>query len=60
MEAVLDGLLFCFNSQKIVVRVLLMAFSVFSVPIVSFSHYTAYAHPTVDGGAIVKTIDSKY
>jgi hypothetical protein len=57
MEAVLDRL-FCFGSQKIVM-VLLIALSVFTVPIVSLSHY-AYAHSAVDSGAIVKTIDNKY
>lgn len=57
MEAVLNRL-FCFASQEIV-RVLLIALSVFSVPIASFSHY-AYAHSTVDSGAIVKAIDNKY
>jgi hypothetical protein len=36
-----------------------MALSVFSVPIMTFSQY-AYAHSTVDSGAIVKTIDNKY
>lgn len=50
--------LFCFASQEIV-RVLLITLSVFSVPIASFSHY-AYAHSTVDSGAIVKAIDNKY
>ena len=50
--------LFCFDSQKIV-RVLLIALSLLSVPIVSLSHY-AYAHSTVDSAAIVKTIDNKY
>jgi hypothetical protein len=57
MEAVLNRL-FWFDSQKIV-SVLLIALLVFSVPIVSLSHY-AYAHSTVDSGAIVKTIDNKY
>jgi hypothetical protein len=57
MEAVLNRL-FWFDSQKIV-NVLLIALLVFSVPIVSLSHY-AYAHSTVDSGAIVKTIDNKY
>jgi hypothetical protein len=57
MEAVLNTL-FCFDTQKIV-RVLLIALSVFSVPIVSLSHY-AYAHSSVDSVAIVKTIDNKY
>src|SRR3712207_7667985 len=50
--------LFCFDSQNIV-TVLLIALSVLSLPIVSLSHY-AYAHSTVDSGAIVKTIDNKY
>ncbi len=50
--------LFCFDSQKIV-RVLLIALSVFIVPIASLSHH-AYAHSAVDSGAIVKTIDNKY
>jgi hypothetical protein len=50
--------LFCFDSQK-TVRVLLITLSVLSVPVVSLSHY-AYAHSTVDSGAIVKTIDNKY
>jgi hypothetical protein len=55
----LNRLSFCFDSQKIV-RVLLIALSLLSsVPIVSLSHY-AYAHSTVDAGAIVKTIDNKY
>jgi hypothetical protein len=57
MEAVLNRL-FWFNSQKIV-SVLLIVLLVFSVPIVSLSHY-AYAHSTVDSEAIVKTIDNKY
>jgi hypothetical protein len=57
MEAVLNRL-FWFDSQKIM-SVLLIALLVFSVPIVSLSHY-AYAHSTVDSGAIVKTIDNKY
>ena len=51
--------IFCFDSQKKIVRILLIALSVLSVPIVSLSHY-AYAHSTIDGGAIVKTIDNKY
>lgn len=50
--------LFCFDLHKIVM-VLLIALSVLSVPIVSLSHY-AYAHSTVDSGALVKTIDDKY
>src|SRR5918999_4126694 len=50
--------IFCLDSQKIV-RILLIALSVLSVPIVSLLHY-AYAHSTVDSGAIVKTIDDKY
>ena len=54
----MNRLSFCFDSQKIV-RVLLIALSLLSVPIVSLSHY-AYAHSTVDGGAILKTIDNKY
>lgn len=54
----MNRLSFCFDSQKIV-RVLLIALSLLSVPIVSLSHY-AYAHSTVDGGAIVKTTDNKY
>jgi hypothetical protein len=57
----LNRILFCFDSQKKIVRVLLIisALLVFGVPIVSLSHY-AYAHSTVDSGAIVKTIDNKY
>lgn len=57
MDAVLNRL-FCFDLQK-TVRVLLITLSVFSVPIMSLSHY-AYAHSTVDSGAIVKTVDNKY
>jgi hypothetical protein len=49
--------LFCFDSK--IAIVLLIALSVFTVPIVILSHY-AYAHSTVDSGAIVKTIDNKY
>jgi hypothetical protein len=51
---------FCFDSQKIVWVLLIALPSVLSVPIVSLSHYAAYAHSTVDSGAIVKTIDNKY
>lgn len=50
--------LFSFDSQNIE-TVLLIALSVLNLPIVSLSHY-AHAHSTVDGGAIVKTIDNKY
>ena len=50
--------LFCFDLQKIV-RVLLIALSVLTVPIVSVSHH-AYAHSAVGSEAIVKTIDNKY
>jgi hypothetical protein len=55
---VLNGLLFCFDWEKIV-RVLLIGLLVFTIPIVSVSHY-AYAHSSVDSEAIVKTIDNKY
>jgi hypothetical protein len=52
--------IFCFDLQKNIVRVLLIALSVFGVPLVSLSQY-AYAHSTaVDSGAVVKTIDNKY
>jgi hypothetical protein len=54
----LNGLLFCFDCEKIV-RVLLIALLVFTLPIVSISHY-AYAHSSVDNEAIVKTIDNTY
>jgi hypothetical protein len=57
MEPVLNRL-FCFDSQT-AVRVLFIALSVFSVPILSLLHY-AYAHSTVDSKAILKTIDNKY
>jgi hypothetical protein len=58
MEAVLNRLV-CFDSQKITI-VLLIALAVFTVQIVSLSHY-AYAHSTVGSEpAIVKTIDNKY
>ncbi len=36
-----------------------MLLSVFSLPILSLSHY-AYAHSTIDSGASVKMIDNKY
>jgi hypothetical protein len=49
---------FRFDSRNLV-TVSLIALSVFSVSIVSLSHY-AYAHTTVDSGAISKTIDNKY
>jgi hypothetical protein len=57
MEPVLNRL-FCFDSQT-AVRVLFIALSVFSVPILSLLQY-AYAHSTVDSGAMLKTIDNKY
>ena len=57
MEPVLNRL-FCFDSQT-AARVLFIALSVFSVPILSLLHY-AYAHSTVDSKAILKTIDNKY
>jgi hypothetical protein len=59
MEARVLNRIFCIDSQKKIVRILLITLSVLSVPIVSLSHY-AYAHSTVDSGAIVKTIDNKY
>jgi hypothetical protein len=55
----LNRILFCFDSQEKIVRVFISALLVFSIPIVSLSHY-AYAHSTVDDGVIVKTIDNKY
>ena len=57
MEPVLNRL-FCFDLPT-AVRVLFIALSVFSVPILSLLHY-AYAHSTVNSGAILKTIDNKY
>jgi hypothetical protein len=51
--------IFCFDSQKKIAIVLLIALSVFIVPIAILSHY-AYAHSTVDSKATVKTIDNKY
>jgi hypothetical protein len=58
-HGVLNRILFCFDSQKKILRFFVYAFLVFSIPIMSLSHY-AYAHSTVDSGAIVKTIDNKY
>jgi hypothetical protein len=59
METRVLNRIFCFDSQKKIVRILLIALSVLNMPMMSLSHYT-YAHSTVDGGAIVKTIDNKY
>jgi hypothetical protein len=57
LEALLNKL-FSFNSQEIAV-VLISALSVFSLPILSLSHF-AHAHSTIDSGAAVKMIDNKY
>lgn len=57
LEALLNRL-FSFNSQ-VIAAVLLSALSVFSLPIPSPPHY-AYAHSTLDSGAVVKIIDNNY
>lgn len=57
LEALLNRF-FPFNPREIVV-VLLSALSVFSLPILSLPHY-AYAHTTIDSGAVMKMIDNKY
>src|SRR5215212_5159836 len=59
MEAVLNNRLFFFDSQNLARVLLIAALPVLTVPIVNLSHY-AYAHSTVDSGAVLKTIDNKY